>query len=69
MSHDQTAITDFFFVIDEIDRLTNDNKKLHDTSDSQSTLQSCTPILRQTVANAERNVSRLPHGIGDTQKY
>ena len=65
---DQTAITDFFFVIDEIDRLTNDNKKLldmlrlRDTSDSQSTLQSCTPILRQIVANAERNVSRLPHG-------
>ena len=63
----QTKIIDYVSIVNEIERLTIENEKLvhmlyQKESNGSPMLHSCTPILKQIVANAEKNASKLPHG-------
>ena len=66
---DQTQITDYFSVLNEIEHLTRENVRLSNLLQSQSTefkpdsgICSFSPVLRQIISNAEKNTHRLPHG-------
>ena len=64
---DQTHITDFFSILDKIDSLVIENKKLasliqHVSIEDQSACFSLTPVLRQLITNAQKNAQCLPTG-------
>ena len=66
---DQTQVTDYFSILNEIEYLSTENEKLSKMLQSQCTeskpnsdVCSFSPVLRQIVSNAEKNVHRLPHG-------
>ena len=63
---DQTQVTDYFSVLNEIEQLTRENERLSYLLQSQCTKTSdvsCSfsPVLKQIISNAEANGHRLPH--------
>ena len=70
-SQGQTLITSYYSIIDNIEYLSKENKKLADTiqylrvHDQQSTSTenpSFGPVLKCIIINAEKNASKLPTG-------
>ena len=65
-------ITDFFSILDDIDRLAIENKRLatllqqatkqDQSCDESTSLSSLTAVLRQIILNAQANTTRLPTG-------
>ncbi len=63
----QTHITDYYPILEDIERLTLKNKKLSFLLQQEATKEepsklSLTMVLKQIVSNAERNAERLPAG-------
>ena len=63
----QTRITDYHSILNDIERLTIENRTLSDLLrhvNIHEEMPSCslTPVLKQIISNAEKNAERLPHG-------
>ena len=60
----QTHITDYYSILDDIGTLAKKNEHLLALLQCQQ-LEQCsfTPVLKQIIANAEKNASRLSVGV------
>ena len=66
---DQTFITDYYSILDNIQHLVNENKKLslvlhnliQENSESENSKElKFTPVLKHIILNAERNAIQMP---------
>ena len=61
----QTFLTQYYNIVDEIERLTHNTKilsTLRRQESDESSVMSFSPVLKQIIANAEQNATALPHG-------
>ena len=58
----QTLITQYYGIVDEIEKLTQSNDILSTLRVQESNVMPFSPVLKQIISNAERNAKTLPHG-------
>jgi hypothetical protein len=57
---EQTCITQYYDIVDEMERLSHTNEVLSVLQQRPSDQLPFSPMLKQITANAERNVTALP---------
>ena len=72
--HGQTRITDYWSILNNVEKLANDNKKLslllqqfkfdQTSNETPNHISSFTSILKQIIVNAEKNIEKYPHTEG-----